>query len=243
MADAFHPAFPESLIERIRRWTSLKRWERIELAQAIRVLGLSYSEIGALIPASRSSLSKWCRDVELGPDQIARLQSIRPGAEGRLAASARRKDEARQSRLQIREAGKAEAAERANDPFFVAGVVAYWSEGSKRSNEVQFSNSDPRLVALFCAWSREYLGATTQQFAVQMHLHQGQVESERRSFWSRVSGIPEAQFRKTFVKPEGTGHRKNVLYNGTLSVRIRSSGTRFARVLGWIDGIAEVMGR
>ena len=43
------------------------------------------------------------------------------------------------------------------DPFWMAGTVAYWTEGSNRSNELSFPNPDPALVALFIRSSRRYL--------------------------------------------------------------------------------------
>lgn len=72
-----------------------------------------------------------------------------------------------------------------------------------------------------------------------LHLHAGQSEAERKVFWSEATGIPLEQFFKTFVKPEGTGHRKNVLYQGTASVRITRSTDLLHRVLGWIDAVRE----
>lgn len=54
-----------------------------------------------------------------------------------------------------------------------------------------------------------------------------------------MTGIPLDGFRKTFVKREGTGHRKNVLYNGTASIRVQRSGAMLDRVMGWIDAVAE----
>lgn len=38
---------PRELLDRAARWPDLKRWERKELGQALRMLGLSYGEIGS----------------------------------------------------------------------------------------------------------------------------------------------------------------------------------------------------
>ena len=112
--------------------------------------------------------------------------------------------------------------------------------GSQASEpELRFSNSDPGLVVLFIRWSWKYLDLGEHPFDARLHLHTGQDEEERRAFWSAVTGIALKDFRKAYVKPEGTGHRKNVLYNGTISIRVRCSGTMFHRVMGWIDGLQE----
>jgi hypothetical protein len=226
------------LIERCRAWNELKRWERRELAQQLRRVGLSYGEITTIVPVSKSSLSKWCRDIPLSDNQIARLTE----ATGRRAARRAVGQKLRERNLArigaLRSEATAEAASLATDPFWVAGAIAYWAEGAKRCNELSFSNSDPALVRLFVDWAGHYLGVGIERFTVRLHLHDGQDETERREFWSEETGIPLDQFRKGFTKPEGSGHRKNVLYNGTALVRVSRSGDLLHRAMGWIDFLA-----
>jgi hypothetical protein len=138
----------------------------------------------------------------------------------------------------IRDEALEEANALRNDPFWVAGVVAYWSEGSKRQKDVVFANSDPLLVRLFIDWARRYLNLDQDRFTAKLHLHAGQNEDERKEFWSAVTVIPTGEFRKSFIKPEGTGHRKNVLYNGTIQVRLTRSTDLLHRVKGWIEAVA-----
>jgi hypothetical protein len=40
--------------------------------------------------------------------------------------------------------------------FLVAGVALYAGEGSKRDGAVKFANTDPRMVAFYCAWLRRF---------------------------------------------------------------------------------------
>jgi hypothetical protein len=232
---------PSPLIEQAARWDSLKRWERRELGRALRRLGLSYREIGRIIPAARGTLSDWFRDLVLSDEAIARVGSIRPGEASRTAGYARRRARTEAGHEAVRAAGRHEARTLSADPFWMAGVVAYWAEGAKRAkNELRFSNSDPAMIQLFIHWAQRYLGVPLEGFLIRLHLHEGQDEQERFVFWSKATGLPLSQFRKTYLKAEGTGHRKNVLYNGTASVRVRSSSLHFLRVMGWIDGIASL---
>lgn len=145
---------------------------------------------------------------------------------------------ARRERSVIRSAAAAEAAQLLDDPVWRAGVVAYWAEGGK-SQELRFANSDPDLIRLFLDWIGRYLDVPISDLTVRLHLHSGQNEQERKRFWSLELGIPIAQFQKTYIKPEGTGHRKNHLYAGTASVRVARSGARLQRVLGWIDALRD----
>lgn len=228
---------PPELIARAASWAELKRWERRELGQELRGLGLSYREIAEIIPVSKGTLSGWCRDHQLTPDQEARLRAIRPSQAVRRAVGAQRR-RANLARIEaIKTAARQEALRLMNDPFWVAGAVGYWAEGAKRE-KLMFANSDPDLVFLFVNWASRYLAVTHDQFTISLHLHTGQSEGERMEFWSQVTGFPRAQFRKSFVKPEGTGHRKNRLYNGTAQIRVARSGELLHRVMGWIDAIA-----
>jgi hypothetical protein len=225
------------LLDRVARWSQLKRWQRRELGQELRRLGLSYREIAALIPATKGTLSGWCRDIELDRAQRERL-AFRPG---RIAAARRQGLNRRNAAIalanSIRSAAFAEVDGLRLDPFWVAGTVAYWAEGDKRSKGVRFSNSDPALVRLFLDWATSYLEVTRDRFTIMLHLHAGQDEEERQAFWSSQTKLTLDQFRKSFVKPEGSGHRKNVLYNGTAQVRVGKSTALHHRVLGWMDGL------
>lgn len=102
------------------------------------------------------------------------------------------------------------------------------------------SYRDPAMTRLFVNWVDRYLGIDASKLTVQLHLHDGQDEAERKAFWSRVTSVPIANFIKTFVKPEGTGHRKNVLYQGIATVRVPRSSALLQKVLCWSDAVAEL---
>jgi hypothetical protein len=231
---------PLELLDKAGDWDKLKRWQRRELGQELRLLGLSYAEIRAIVPAAKSTLSGWCRDIPLTSRQIERIRSIGGNSEvGRAKAAVKLRTRNKGRTEAIRRAAREEAEHLQKDPFWVAGVIAYWAEGAKRVNKLHFSNSDPKLVVLFIEWAIRFLDLSVNRFVIALHLHEGQDEQERREFWWRVTRIPTENFRKTFIKPEGTGHRKNILYNGTASIRITRSTDLLHRVLGWIDFLSQ----
>ena len=231
---------PFDLRETAARWPDLKRWERQELAQDLRRFGLSYREIRAIIPVASGTLSGWCRDIPLTLEQQDRLKSIGGnGTLGRAKAGAVLRKRNVDRVAAIRAAARKEAEGLIDDPFWVAGVVAYWAEGDKRSQDVKFSNSNSQLIVLFIEWSIAYLQVTRARFTIALHLHGGQEEGERKIFWSQLTGIGLNQFRKTFHKPEGTGHRKNILYGGTAAIRVTRSTDLLHRLLGWIDAVSD----
>jgi hypothetical protein len=200
-------------------------------------MGLSFKEIAAVIPVHKGTLSGWCADLVLTPDQLKRLSEKRPALATQSRIGAARRMQARRERALTRSNAHEEARCMLHDPRWVAGVIAYWCEGSK-SGELRFANSDPALVRVFRDWSVNYLGVTFDRFTLALHLHNGQDEAERKQFWSLALAVPLSQFRKTYIKPEGTGHRKNLLYAGTASLRVSKSGELLQRVLGWIDALS-----
>ena len=59
-----------------------KRWEKIERVQGLRRQGLSYLEIRKRIPfrLSKSTLSAWCKHIELTSEQLDRLDRLKSGS-------------------------------------------------------------------------------------------------------------------------------------------------------------------
>lgn len=235
----FPQLLSDELLSKIERWADLKRWERREIGQELRRVGLCYREIAQVIPVSKGTLSGWCRDLDLSEyeDAMLRRRQTELIIRGRLGK--KRRHIARERAAALRREARKEASTLQTDPFWVAGVLAYWAEGGKRSKELSFSNSDPDLIRLFLAWSCRFLELPPDRFTISLHLHAGQDENERTAFWSERTGLGPEQFRKGFIKPEGTGHRKNVLYNGTAQIRVRRSGALLHRALGWIDGLRD----
>jgi hypothetical protein len=140
-----------------------------------------------------------------------------------------------------RSAARKEAANLSDDPFCVASITAYRAEGTKNSRRVAFADPDPQMISLSIAWAMRYLDLTCERFTIALHLHTGQDEDECQRFWSERTGLPLESFRKTFFKVEGTGHRKNSLYNGTAQIRITKSSALLDKLLGWIEGLAAAL--
>jgi hypothetical protein len=77
------PEVPRGLLDRAEEWDDLHRWERSELGKALRRLGLTYGEIRALISVPKGTLSYWCREVHLSPEQIEAIRD-RSGSGSRI---------------------------------------------------------------------------------------------------------------------------------------------------------------
>lgn len=227
-------SIPDELHARASRWAELKRWERRELGQKLRRLGLSYTEIQQIVPVHRTTLSDWCRDLELTAEQQRRLQSIRPAKWVRLELGLQRRRRNLDRIARLQQVAATEVSVLAGSPLWLAGVMLYWAEGSK-TKSLCVANSDPSLIRVMMRWFREELDLSDDRFTPRLHLHTGQNEEQTKLFWSDVTGVPINQFGKTFWKREGTGHRKHVLYHGTIQIVVRRSSDLLHRVMAWID--------
>ena len=222
---------PDELRVTISRWAEQTREERILLAKQLRACGLSLGEVAALIPMSKPTLSVWCRDVDLTEDQRAAIRR-RTGSQRGVPRDTqwRRRVEV----ASIRSDATAAAPELMAVPAFVGGLALYWAEGSKAKKDLAMANTDPRLLNVFIAWVREFLDPGAD-FVLALHLHEGNDQVSARSFWSTELTLDRSRYTKTYIKPAGTGHRKNHLLHGVCRVRVCRSGDAWHRVMAWID--------
>lgn len=217
------------LMASIHRWPVLSRWERSEVGRELRLAGLSYGEILELIPVPKGTLAGWCRDIELTSEQVAAIKDRRGPRAGPRDTQWRRREEI--ARIEAQAVAEAEYLIR--DPFWVAGVVLYWGEGSKTQRELSMANSDPAALRLFIAWTRRFLEPQAE-FTLKLNLHAGNDEHGARRYWRDQLRLENATFYKTFIKPEGTGHRKNHLATGVCTARMRRCADASVRVMKWI---------
>ena len=116
----------------------MKRWEQQETIRSLRREGLSYREILAKVPfaLSRSTMSHWCRDIELTPTQLDRLDGVRQTSwyRNRLLGAKTTQRRRAEEVAAIEAMARAEVAQRLHDPFWLAGTMLYWAEGSKTWN-------------------------------------------------------------------------------------------------------------
>lgn len=213
-----------------------KKWQLKEKAQALRGKGLSYKEIIVHVPVAKSTISKWCKNIELTTGQIARLRKLYDiQFRGAKANALKRQKEIKEIKTKARKEIKKYLL---LSEFKIAGTMLYWAEGSKTQG-VCVTNSDPRLIQFMMKWFRKVCKVPEGKFRAHIHFHSGQDQNEIKQYWSKLTGIPLKQFYKSHLKKEGTGQRKRTLYNGTIAVRINDEDLRH-RILTWVEEIAKI---
>ena len=128
--------------------------------------------------------------------------------------------------------------EQCGDELWLAGLMLDWAEGSQ-AGDVVFSNSDPYMVRFIMKWFRETLHVSEHKLRARLNIHSGQDDQSIKAFWACVTELPLTQFGKSYVKKEGTGHRKNTLYQGTIRIVVCDRNL-LHKIRGWIEGVSQV---
>jgi hypothetical protein len=123
-----------------------------------------------------------------------------------------------------------------DEALLVAGIALYAGEGSKTDGEVRFSNSDPKMLRLFCAWFRRFFNVDETRMRGRLYLHQGLDVSAAEAFWSSVANIPTAQFYKPYRAAPDPSIRRNKHEHGCFSVGYGSSRTH-REVMGLVRAL------
>lgn len=209
-------------------------------ARKLRSQGFSLREVAEKIKCAKSSISVWVRDIPLTPEQIDRLESKQDKAR---AKAANHPNSPKQKWLKIRsgiiDSGEKEIPHRYSLPTLkLIGTALYWAEGYKASvNMINFSNSDPHMIALMMRFFRKVCKVTENKFRGVVHIHPHLNIDKAKKFWSEISGIPLTQFHKTQLGiSRASKHKRDTLPLGTF--RIVVCDTRLlSKIKGWIKGI------
>jgi hypothetical protein len=205
--------------------------------------GLSYRQIRALLGGSMATISAWLRDVPLSDVQRGRLRQPSLDAVRRTARANHERRLAREAH--IRQTTAVHIGQMSERDLFIAGVVAYAAEGTKKkpwqtSMAVKFTNSDPRMILLFLGWL-SLLGIERSSLSFRVAIHKdADVESALR-FWSDVVGVPTDLFKRTVLKRGNpkTTRRWGAEYHGCLVVGVYRSGDLNKQLDGWFSAMSD----
>jgi hypothetical protein len=165
-----------------------------EKAREMRADGRTLLDIARTLGVSKSSVSVWVRDVEFEPQPRRASVHRRPHAQ-HLAKLA---EIAECDRLGAERLGTLSDA-----AFRAAGAALYAGEGSKRDGKVTFANTNPEMMAFFCAWLRRFFDIDESRLRMRVYLHEGLDLDAAEEFWSGVTRIPRSQFTRAYrAKPD-----------------------------------------
>ena len=214
-------------------------------ARKLRRRGESIKSIAKKLKVSVSSVSSWCRDIELTPKQIATLEANARnpyyGGRGIYLKRLRKKTDLKIERLRrfgIEKIGKLNKRE-----LFIAGAALYWAEGFKKDSQVGLASLDPEMIKFYIKWLKICFGYKNSDliFRITANISHKYRIGTIEGFWSDKLNIPLSQFqkpffqnfkwKKTYENPEN--------YFGVLRVKIRKSKDFLRKIYGFIDGFKQ----
>ena len=87
-------------------------------------------------------------------------------------------------------------------------------------------------------WLKEIFGVLPEEIKACLNIHVDQDDKRIKKYWSEITGVPLRNFGKSYIKPEGTGHRKNILHNGVIRIRAGDEDLR-QRIMAWIKALYQ----
>jgi len=217
----------------------MKRAQR-DQAILLRTKGESIKRIAAQVGVSQGSVSIWVRDIRLSSEHRAQL--TQRGTARDVVERRREKRIANTNKRHqlIVEAAKFSIPQLSKHELLLVGAALYWGEGGKtRTGMARIANSDPRIIALMMRFFIEICGVKPEKFRGHVHTFSHLNARKAELYWSEVSGIPSAQFFKTYSKPSkaGSGQKDSTPY-GTFQIYVCDTQV-FLTIRGWIERLAE----
>lgn len=104
---------------------------------------------------------------------------------------------ARQKRLTAQDHGRHLARDR--DPLHITGCMLYWAEGSKRRNDVEFTNSDPDMTRTCVRFLRRCYAVPPERLrlTLNVHLNNGLELPEIEDWWLGQLNLPRRSLGHT----------------------------------------------
>lgn len=215
-----------------------------QAARELRNKGLGIKTIAHKLEVSPSSVSLWCHDVILSPEQIIELErrSHDPQYGRRLEYAQRLRKTKNKKIHDLLEEGKIEVGTTTKRELFVAGIALYWAEGFKKDNLVGFSNSDSAMIAIFMKWLR-LCGVPENRLKFRIGVNEAYREKvgDIESYWKKVLHIQTDQFQKPFFQKVQWKkvYDRPEEYHGVLRIRVAKSTDLLRKIHGWIEGLKQ----
>ncbi len=216
-------------------------------AITLRKKGLTYTEILALVPVAKSTLSLWLQDVGLAKKQTQRLTAKRYAAQVRGGQA--RRDKRISDTEEIFLDAQKEVGKLTTRDLFMIGVALYWGEGTKQktyrpSVRLCFTNSDPDMVRVFMKWIREFTNVRDEDIGLEIYIHDNHKDqtSEFQKYWLGVTELHSTNVLGiVYKKHNPKTARKNSAdsYRGLVAIKVRRSTMLNRRVQGCINAIVQ----
>lgn len=196
-------------------------------ARELRAQAWTLDDIAAELGVAKSSVSRWVREVDFEPNPRRTARNRPPNKLERAKAA-----EIEQCRIDgIERIGQLSERE-----FLMAGLGLYAGDGAKTGGSVHFANSNPKMIAFFCAWVRRFMAPPETALRIRLYLHEDLDLDAAERFWSELCGVPRSQFHQPSRPTARSTIRSNRHYYGCCHVRY-SSVHDLRTILGLMEAV------
>lgn len=177
-------------------WFVMAKANERSLARTLRADGLSLNEICLRVPAAKSTISLWVRDICLTDAQMACLGGRTDREKYSRTMGARRERRHAMYRAEADEEFGALSQEAA----FMFGLALYVGEGTKAvPGKLALTNCDPRVMQCTVRFF-ERIGIARARMRCRIQLHPGIDEEPVLAFWGSTLGLHPTQFNPVYRK-------------------------------------------
>lgn len=214
-------------------------------ARELRLCGMSIIKIASIVKVAKSTISMWCRDIDLTEEQKSKLLASKEEGlkKGQLMGAEMQKRRRIEKIEKYTLEGIRQLSNIKPKEYFIAGLALYLAEGSKGFKGTIFTNSDARIIKLMMNWFGDYFKIPINDFTFYLIINEIHKPRERvvKSYWTKYLGISITQFRKTtFVRTKQKKvYANHDNYYGTIHFRILKSTDLLYKIQGLIAGLFE----
>ena len=106
--------------------------------------------------------------------------------------------------------------------------MLYWAEGAKRRNTLQFTNSDPNMLAFFRRFLVEAMAIERDEIvmSINVYTNNGMTIEEIERYWLDLLELPRRSVRKHMVNhmpTSSSGQARNKLPYGVVTLNVHST--------------------
>jgi transcriptional regulator with XRE-family HTH domain len=199
-----------------------------ERARVLRATGWSVPDLARELGVARSTAWLWVRDQPLDPAGARALAGAERRRQAVLASWAPRVQATDARRQEVQTAASERVGQMGEAELLRVGALIYWCEGTKakpwsgKSEQVQFTNSDPGLIAVFLRFL-EVAGVPPENIRFRVAIHESADVEAAVQWWADFVGAARKSFQKTTLKRHtGSTKRHNTGegYRGCLVVSV-----------------------
>ncbi len=93
-----------------------------------------------------------------------------------------------------------------NPELEIIGLVLWATEGDK--TQISLANGNPHVIQTYLKFLRTICNLREDKIRVVIHCHDTLPYRSCLNFWSKITGIETARFRKPYIKRDNGGQRK-----------------------------------